>query len=138
MAQVRVGVGVLVRRADGRVLLGVRQGAHGAEKLAFPGGHLELMETWDQCACREVEEETGLTIANTRHFATTNDPMPEEKKHYITIFMEADAPAGVEPENREPHKCKGWEWWSWGEIAAARDRLFIPVQNLLAQHPNLS
>ena len=42
---VRVGVGVIVRRPDGRFLLGERHGSFGVGKVAFPGGHLELGET---------------------------------------------------------------------------------------------
>ena len=58
---------------------GERHGSHGAGKLALPGGHLELQESWDACARREVLEETGLAIAEpTSHIATTNDPMPAE------------------------------------------------------------
>lgn len=131
--QVRVGVGAIVKRADGKVLLGERHGSHGANKMAFPGGHLELMESWEECARREVEEETGLKVTSPfRHVATTNDPMSDEGKHYITIFMMAEAPSGLEPINMEPHKCKGWEWVSWEQLANFPDeKLFIPVINLL-------
>ncbi|WP_020676753.1 NUDIX domain-containing protein [Geopsychrobacter electrodiphilus] len=30
--------------------------------LTFPGGYLDLGETWQQGACRELEEETGIAI----------------------------------------------------------------------------
>jgi ADP-ribose pyrophosphatase YjhB (NUDIX family) len=107
-ATVRVGVGVLVvskrRSPDGvesgndddaadamaavRVYAGRRIGpAHGATKLALPGGHLELYETWDQCARREVYEEMGLTLVRTEFLHVTNDIMEPEGKHYVTIFM---------------------------------------------------
>ena len=58
---VQVGVGVLVLR-DGRVLLGLRRGAHGAGTWALPGGHLEFNETVAACATRETLEETGLQL----------------------------------------------------------------------------
>ena len=90
---VRVGVGVIVRRPDGRFLLGERHGSFGVGKVAFPGGHLELGESWDACARREVMEETGISLAEpTRHVATTNDVMVDDGKHYVTIFMLAEAP----------------------------------------------
>ena len=55
----RVGIGVIVMR-NGLVLLGERIGAHGAGTWALPGGHLEFGESVEQCARREVWEETGL------------------------------------------------------------------------------
>jgi len=130
---VRVGVGVVVRDpSDGKILVGERYGSHGADKLAFPGGHLEMNESWEECARREVYEETGLQLGPITHAATTNDPMPAEGKHYITIFMQADARAGQTPVNLEPHKCKGWIWMSWKEIVALpADRMFIPFQHFV-------
>ena len=44
--QTRVGIGVIILK-DGKVLLGKRKGSHGAGEYAFPGGHLEYMESFD-------------------------------------------------------------------------------------------
>ena len=47
--------------------------------------------------------------------------------------MLGDAPAGAEPQNLEPHKCKGWHWMTWDEIRQIDDaRLFIPFRHFLA------
>lgn len=59
----KVGIGVIVRK-EGKVLLGKRKNSHGAGSWAFPGGHLEYGESWEECARREVKEETGIAIKN--------------------------------------------------------------------------
>lgn len=52
---VRVGVGVIVKDPANpqNIFCGIRKGSHGAGMLALPGGHLEMMESWEDCASRE-------------------------------------------------------------------------------------
>ncbi len=61
----KVGVGVMILRND-KVLFGKRRGSHGEGEFAFPGGHLEYMESFADCAKREVNEECGIEIDNIR------------------------------------------------------------------------
>src|SRR6516225_11635838 len=83
---VRVGVGVIILN-DGKILLGTRKNAHGSGTWSPPGGHLEFGETPQECAHREVFEETGLVIKNILAGPYTNDFFEHEQKHYITLFM---------------------------------------------------
>jgi ADP-ribose pyrophosphatase YjhB (NUDIX family) len=73
VVNVRVGVGCFVidRNHPNAVLIGERRGSHGAGKLALPGGHLELGEAWEDCAKREVKEETNLDIEDIRFVHVT-------------------------------------------------------------------
>jgi 8-oxo-dGTP diphosphatase len=127
MSEPRVGVGVLVWH-DGKVLLGRRRGAHGAESFSFPGGHLGFGESWQACAEREVREETGLELDAVGFAGVTNDLFADEGKHNVTIFMQARARSGA-PELKEPDKCAGWAWYAWSELPSP---LFLPIRNLLA------
>lgn len=125
MEKVRVGVGVFVLR-DGKILMGMRRGAHGAETWSLPGGHLEFGEELEECAVREVLEETGIRIKNIKKGPFTNDKF-EEGKHYITIFMISEYHSG-EVRVMEPEKCKEWKWLNWSELP---ENLFLPIRNLI-------
>ena len=57
----RVGVGAIVIR-DEKVLLVQRGIEPGRGLWAIPGGTLKLGETLQECAAREILEETGVTI----------------------------------------------------------------------------
>jgi 8-oxo-dGTP diphosphatase len=121
----RVGVGVIVMRA-GRLLLGQRIGSHGAGTWALPGGHLEFGESIEDCARREVHEETGLDIEIVKRGPYTSDVFTDEHKHYVTLFVLAHSGAG-EPVVREPTKCARWQWFRWSELPQP---LFQPLATL--------
>ena len=127
----KVGVGVCVVK-DGRVLLGKRKNAHGQGSWCFPGGHLEFNESVEDCAKREVLEETGLSIKNLRVGPYTNDIFEKENKHYVTLFVVADCDSG-EAKLMEPEKCEKWEWFDWDKLPSP---LFLSLQNLLKRKYN--
>ncbi|HET7042956.1 MAG TPA: NUDIX domain-containing protein, partial [Gemmatimonadales bacterium] len=103
-----------------------RRGAHGGGDWALPGGHLEFGETPEDCARREVEEETGLRIGALRRGPYGSDLFAGLGRHYVTLFLLAEAPEG-EPVLREPEKCEGWHWYSWDALP---EPLFLPLRSL--------
>ena len=103
-----VGIGVMIQKG-GRVLLGKRKGSHGSGEYAWPGGHLEYMESIVACAKRETREETGLEITNVRFLRLVNLKQ-YAPKHYIDIGLVADWKSG-EPCVREPKKIESWAWY---------------------------
>ena len=127
-----IGVAVIVIK-NGKVLLGKRKDSHGEGTWAFPGGHLEFGETLENCARREIFEETGVTIKNLRCGPYTNDIFSKAGKHYVTLFMLADHESG-EPTVKEPHKCEKWQWHFWPPQIEPR---FLPIENLLKQNYRL-
>ncbi|GAA5830414.1 hypothetical protein JCM11251_001337 [Rhodosporidiobolus azoricus] len=140
---VRVGVGCFLFNSRLDFVAGVRKGSHGAGALQLPGGHLEVGETPEACAVREVAEETGLVLEEKDvHFLTaTNDIFAAEGKHYVTLFVAARVGDQVEPKVLEPEKCERWEWTSWEKLKdLAQDpnnTLFLPLRNLFLQRPEL-
>lgn len=125
-AEPKVGVGVIVTK-DNKVLLGKRKNAHGEGSWSFPGGHLNFNEGIEECARREVLEETGIQIKNLRTGPFTNDIFRKEGKHYITLYVIADYDSG-EVRIMEPEKCEEWGWFEWDNLPKP---LFLPLQNLL-------
>ncbi|MFH1632200.1 MAG: NUDIX domain-containing protein [bacterium] len=128
----KVGVATIIIK-DGKILLGTRINAHGANTWCTPGGHLEWFESFEECARREAMEEAGVEIANVRLAHVTNDHFLDEGKHYITVFMIADW-AGGDARVCEPDMCTCWDWFEWEGMP---DPLFGPVANLLKDgyHP---
>lgn len=110
----RVGVGVLVEQ-EGKVLLGLRKGSHGAFTWGAPGGHLEFAEGVEECAKRELLEETGLRAVSCTLGPWVENVMENGKKHYITLFVIVNQFEG-EIQLLEPNKCEGWQWFSWNEL----------------------
>lgn len=125
----KVGVGVIVIK-DGKVLLGKRKNAHGEGTWSFPGGHLELNEELEDCAKRELMEETGLNIKNIKFGPFTNDIFEKEGKHYITLYLLSKYGSG-KLRIMEPEKCERWEWFEWDKLPHP---LFTPIANLLKQN----
>jgi 8-oxo-dGTP diphosphatase len=156
----RVGVGVFVLNSEGRFIMGMRKGSLGSGTIALPGGHLDFGESFEDCAAREVMEETGLDVKNIHFLTAVNSVMEEEQKHYITVFMVAEASSDQKPQLMEPDKCKEWFWVSWekmknwansglSERAGRPDensksslvpngtypKLFLPLLNLVRDRP---
>lgn len=109
----QVGIGIMVLK-DGKVLLGKRKSSHGAGEYAWPGGHMEYMESFEDCAKREVLEETGVEIENVRFLRLMN-LKHYAPKHYVDIGLIADWKSG-EPKLLEPEKFEGWDWYAVDEL----------------------
>ena len=124
----QVGMGVLVMRR-GRVLLGRRRGSHGEGYYAAPGGHIEFGESFEQAACREVLEETGMEIADLRLLSVGNYIFKREDggRHYIDVDFVCEAPVG-EPQLMEPEKCDGWDWYDLDDLP---EPLFVVTRRMI-------
>jgi ADP-ribose pyrophosphatase YjhB (NUDIX family) len=63
-----------------------RKGSIGGGTWALPGGSLDFGESFEECARRELLEETGLKAHNI-HFLWACNTVFDESTHYVTVFM---------------------------------------------------
>lgn len=124
----KVGMGVYIIK-DEKLLLTKRIGSHGANTWCPPGGHLELGESFEQCAKRETLEEAGIKIKNIRFIGTTND-IYNKDLHYVTMGMMADYASG-KPRIMEPDKCADIDWFDLNKLPSP---LFLPVKHFLKNY----
>jgi len=113
----RVGVGVMIQNEKGEVLLGLRQGSHGAGEWSFPGGHLEWGETIYRAVKREVKEETGLKVDKFKLISVADEMryLKSDNKHYLNIGIKAEY-SGGKIKIKEPNKCQEWKWFSLNKL----------------------
>jgi len=109
----KVGVGAMILKGS-MTLLGKRKGSHGEGEYAFPGGHLEYMESFEDCARREIKEECGVEVKNVR-FQFLANIVKYAPKHYVHIGLVADWNNG-EPKVLEPGKCESWGWYDLNNL----------------------
>ena len=114
----RVGVGAIVIK-DNKVLL-VKRGIPPSKGLwAIPGGHIELGETLQETAEREILEETGIVIKARKPVYTFDlierDDLGKIRFHYIVVDLMAEYISG-EPLGADD--ALEARWLSWEEIEA--------------------
>jgi 8-oxo-dGTP diphosphatase len=106
----RVGVGAITIH-EGKVLLVLRGIEPSRGLWAIPGGTLKLGETLQQCAAREILEETGITIkvgdcVYVFDFIERDDK-GKIKFHYVVVDFTAEYISG-EPKGADDAAEASW------------------------------
>ncbi len=135
MSKIIVAVGAVIEDNEGRVLLvkhKLERGGYWQGEWICPGGKLELGETLEEGAKREVKEETGLDIDIRKLLLPFERIVHEGRKtslHVIYIDFVAKvvggefAPASDVGEGR---------WFACGELLGMWGELHADTQRLMA------
>ena len=123
--RVNAAVAVIVT-SDESVLFGRRRLPGNDFEWQLPGGWIEVGETAQQAARREVQEETALTLSDLRYVGFT-DNVFSPHKHSLSLYFEAECVDRGALVTTENEKCQGWEWKCWDDIT---DQLFLPLRLL--------
>jgi 8-oxo-dGTP diphosphatase len=120
-----VGTGIILTR-EGTILLGLRKTTPSV--WSFPGGRLEIGESINQCALRELFEETGLFVKGTPElFAVANIARRPDCHPTVTFGLTAAWERG-EAEVRESDKFLKWAWF---QTPLLPPDLYVPTRVLL-------
>jgi 8-oxo-dGTP diphosphatase len=83
----RLTVDVIVDMGAGMVLMVERRNA--PQGWALPGGFVDVGETVEEAALREVREETGLEVELVRQFHVYSDPKRDARGHTASVVFVA-------------------------------------------------
>jgi len=88
---------VITKEAEPKVLLIQRGDEPFKGAWAFPGGFMDMDETTEQCAIRELEEETGLKVSKVYQIGAYSKVDRDPRGRTITVAYLAiiDAPIAV-------------------------------------------
>ncbi|MBL8049642.1 MAG: NUDIX hydrolase [Anaerolineales bacterium] len=124
-----LGVGIILLR-NNKVLLGRRLGPRNPGEFGLPGGFLEKMETFEGCARRELDEETGLNGFDL--YPVSSVRWGEGQDYYFDFIFCAESLVG-EPVVKEKDRTESWDWFEINNLPAP---LYQPTRLALEKFIN--
>lgn len=102
-----IGINPIILDEEGKILLGLRKNCYGAGTWGLPGGKLQMFETFEETAVREIKEETNLDVMvediDVINLANSFDLNSET--HFIQIGVLVKKYEGL-LKVMEPEKCE--------------------------------
>jgi 8-oxo-dGTP diphosphatase len=109
---VTVDIVIVTREKKPRVLLIRRKHEPFAGMWAIPGGHVEMPETLEAAARRELFEETGVRTSQLEQLHTFGDPGRDPRGRTITVVYLAQ----VDPKKLKPRAADDAEEVGWHDL----------------------
>jgi len=105
-----------LREHDLKVLLIRRKHLPFAGYWAIPGGFVQMDESLEAGALRELEEETGLCDVYIEQLYTFGQPNRDPRTRVITVAYFALVPAGALPALQAGDDAADAQWWSMYDL----------------------
>lgn len=108
-----IGAFVIVINPENQVLLGKRLNCYQAGTYGCPGGRLELTETLESAARRELFEETRLQAVSLHYVGVIREFQQDHNfVHfaYLCDHFEGDVIL------QEPDKCESWNFYNFNQL----------------------
>jgi len=99
---------------------------------SLPGGKVDLWESTEAAARREIAEELGVTLGPLNLLCVADLVTPEERAHWVSPVFLAISCEG-EPAQLEPEKHTGLGWFSLDALPSPLARSVLAAVRALQQ-----
>ncbi len=126
---------VMTKEADAKVLLIQRGDEPYKGCWAFPGGFMNMDETTEQCAIRELEEETGLKVNEIHQIGAYSKVDRDPRGRTVTVAYLAivDKPMPVVGLD-DAAKAEWWPLFALPQLAFDHDEIMRNAIELNKRH----
>lgn len=113
----RVAVAAVVESPDKKHILIIKR-KYPPHGYAFPGGMMELGETIEETAIREVFEETGIEASPLGILNVISDPASDPRWHVVIIHVLMETSSNIEPKGGDDALKAKWEKFDINKLSS--------------------
>jgi len=125
---------LVIREENGhrQLLLSKRKDGYGSGQFTLPGGKQKPEESLQECAKRELWEETGLRLVKARPVSFKIKRFLGRSLSVISIGVLTELYTG-DPKNKEEDQHTEWEWYDFDQLPSP---LFEPTRIVISHFCN--
>lgn len=131
MNQPKLTVDAVVFDREGRLLLIKRKGPPFKGQYALPGGFVEIGETVESAAHRELKEETGVTAKSQRLVGIYSQPGRDPRGHVISVAFLMSVRAAIPKAADDAAAAAFFEDWRSKKLAFDHGKIVADAVRLL-------